>query len=350
MGLIKFYLALCVLFSHIGLKVFFPVLDAGMAVNCFFVISGFFISMGLNERYTYKRSNIMFYTSRFLRIWPLYVVSIVILAPWGVLSYQFDLINELPLITRIFIIFSNIFILGIDIPLHFSFLNGNIVNSAFGIDPNHNGVSYIFNLPAWSLSIELIFYGIAPFVVRSLKRSIIFFLIGLSYCLYFKYTNLGFAYSFRIDLLFLGAMFYFGLGILGYWLSRKYSNKEIPTLLALVSLIIFVGSAYMGFAGNFTNFMFVIMLAVFSRFLFDFTNESSTDKFFGDMAYPIYILQIPLSSMVRSLGYAEATAEQYFVVVISISILILFLFDRPIERFRINLRKKKFVPSNADAM
>jgi peptidoglycan/LPS O-acetylase OafA/YrhL len=45
---------------------------AGVAVECFYVISGFFISLVLNEKYTAPDDIWAFYGKRFLRIFSLY--------------------------------------------------------------------------------------------------------------------------------------------------------------------------------------------------------------------------------------------------------------------------------------
>ena len=52
-----------------------------------------------------------------------------------------------------------------------SAVDGHIKFSEYGNDPAHNGASTILNIPVWTLSIEIMFYLVAPFIVRSLKRS-----------------------------------------------------------------------------------------------------------------------------------------------------------------------------------
>src|SRR6185312_239643 len=74
-GTVRFLLALCVVVTHAkGSSIFGMTLFSGLtAVQCFYVISGFLITMVLNERADYAQlSN--FYLSRYLRLWPAYIV------------------------------------------------------------------------------------------------------------------------------------------------------------------------------------------------------------------------------------------------------------------------------------
>src|SRR5258707_11355721 len=74
MGTVRFLLALSVVVGHSGAKFFgVHLFDGASAVQCFYMISGFLITMVLNERKGY-RSLGNFYLSRFFRLWPVYIV------------------------------------------------------------------------------------------------------------------------------------------------------------------------------------------------------------------------------------------------------------------------------------
>ena len=75
MGVVRFLLALSVAVAHAtvlenaGLLFGVRFMSAVSAVQAFYVISGFLITMVLNERAAY--SNVVkFYLSRYLRLWP----------------------------------------------------------------------------------------------------------------------------------------------------------------------------------------------------------------------------------------------------------------------------------------
>src|SRR5580700_8718570 len=75
MGVVRFLLALCVVVTHApgGTILGVRLLNGIVAVQSFYVISGFLITMILNERKQYRKiSN--FYLSRYLRLWPVYII------------------------------------------------------------------------------------------------------------------------------------------------------------------------------------------------------------------------------------------------------------------------------------
>jgi len=75
MGTVRFLLALCVVVTHSpGSAILgFSLLNGITAVQCFYVISGFLITMVLNQRAEYQNLR-NFYLSRYLRLWPTYAV------------------------------------------------------------------------------------------------------------------------------------------------------------------------------------------------------------------------------------------------------------------------------------
>ena len=81
MGLLRLYLALCVIFTHDGVRqnsIPLIIYNGSQAVQIFFVISGFYMALILSEKY---RSPVEFYASRFIRIYLPYwtVLGIVVI-------------------------------------------------------------------------------------------------------------------------------------------------------------------------------------------------------------------------------------------------------------------------------
>ena len=69
MGLLRLILACSVVCGHAGAGVFFT--GPEVAVQTFYIISGFYIAMILDRTVAY-RSIWVFYFSRYLRLWPSY--------------------------------------------------------------------------------------------------------------------------------------------------------------------------------------------------------------------------------------------------------------------------------------
>lgn len=102
MGTLRFLLALCVVVTHApGSKIFgHSLLNGITAVQGFYVISGFLITMVLNTRAEYRDVS-QFYLSRYLRLWPAYAVvallTLVILKGSAFVS-AFDKLDALGLL------------------------------------------------------------------------------------------------------------------------------------------------------------------------------------------------------------------------------------------------------------
>src|SRR5262245_47535053 len=71
MGILRVYLALCVIATHTHSVFPWGMHDGRQAVQIFYIISGFYMEMVLSGRYASARD---FYLSRFLRIFPTYWV------------------------------------------------------------------------------------------------------------------------------------------------------------------------------------------------------------------------------------------------------------------------------------
>jgi len=71
-GSIRLLLALAVVFSH-ATACGISMVPGHVAVQAFFIVSGFYMSLILNEKYK-NCSVLVFYSNRFLRLFPTYVV------------------------------------------------------------------------------------------------------------------------------------------------------------------------------------------------------------------------------------------------------------------------------------
>jgi len=167
MGLLRTIFALSVVFSHLGIYTF---VGARNAVQIFYIISGFLISYILVEAKNY--SNVKnFYYNRILRIYPIYYFIVFIsLLIYPILNIKFFyIIKQTPIIANIFLIFSNIFIIGQDW-IMFSGIKNNIL--IFVTDFYKSEIILfegLFIQQAWTLGLEVTFYLIAPFILFNRK-------------------------------------------------------------------------------------------------------------------------------------------------------------------------------------
>jgi len=173
-GLLRLVLALSVLFTHVGssfLGVRF--FDGELAVDTFFMISGFYMALILSTRY--RGETRAFYFNRFLRLFPSYWILLGITGLswavyWSATGRQPNTLydwHHYPggWTAWIAAFFANAFIVGTD-ALYF------IRGGAYSY--------YLVIPPVWSVAVEISFYLFAPIIVRaSFFAQITLFLAGL---------------------------------------------------------------------------------------------------------------------------------------------------------------------------
>src|SRR5450759_4624800 len=91
MGIIRVLLALSVVAAHFGGIWNLRFVGGQVAVQSFYIISGFYMSLILNEKYVGKnKSYKLFITNRFLRLYPIYWLSLIHISEptrLGMISY-----------------------------------------------------------------------------------------------------------------------------------------------------------------------------------------------------------------------------------------------------------------------
>lgn len=352
MGLLRIFLAFGVLVEHANLYEtfhFFSIFKGGYEVPVFFMISGFYMAMVLNTKYEQSLyGNISFYVARYLRIWPTYIVVLIIfisLKPIGDIS-------NISLLFQYFIYAVAFLIIGYELLQWFAYnsTKTNIfpTDSTQITDNNITLDMLIYMRPMWSVSIELLFYAIAPYFVRSLKILIIFFFFFLiiHYLLIYNYPyHHPYVYRNSINYFYL-----FGLGSLMFFLYQKLKslNKEINiyvSILLFVLLINFQFSIYL--LRNYLEIdiriaqdMLFLLVAFCIPFLFDLSKKNITDKIIGDFSYPLYIVHWPILYFLREY---KGTEEWFFYAVVAsftAAILLEILVAKPMDIFRSYIAKK----------
>lgn len=333
MGILRVYLALSVVVFHFS---FGPESRLGaafappdVAVWCFFILSGFYISLGLNERYAGPGGNRAFYLGRVARLWPTYALSLLLLTAAADGRNFVATLRQLPFFDAAAAVVANAVIAGLDVFLHVAFIDGHIAFAEYGLDRRHNGAGLILNFPAWTLAIEVTFYLLAPFVVRNRWRVLAFLAMGLAWSLYFAYVRPDLQTRFRSDIYFPGTMAYFGLGMVAYGLYRTRGATAIAAhALAAAAL----ASAY--WAGLGTWPLAYGALALLCGTLFELTRGGAVDRFLGDLSYPIYILHYPIGKLVfRFMGDSQPAVPVLIATVATATAVVVWI-ERPIDRWR----------------
>src|SRR6266536_676035 len=292
MGIIRFLLALSVVLAHSGQR---GLVGAQVAVQLFYIISGFLISYILLNNRTYHQLK-WFYVNRFLRIFPAYYVVLLLalpmfLVPGGRLS-EF---GALPDNVRSFLLFSNIAIFGQDWVM-FSKVSGNAIEFAVNFRNTKPQLWHFLLVPqAWTLGLELTFYLIAPCIIRHKWLIGILFVGSLTARGLAMYCGFGNTdpwtyrfFPFEIALFLLGVISH---QLLLPWALQSVANARtqfIPVAVMLSMVGLCISYPILRVPGQTLLTFTLFSLAL--PFLFIFQIRFRLDSVIGELSYPIYIV------------------------------------------------------------
>ncbi len=346
MGVLRLLLALSVVIDHQseGALRFGP--GGELSVQCFYLISGYYISMVLDRTY---HSNALFWANRGLRLLPSYwtvaALSLILLPPYPADSWAKFL--SLPMIDRSYVAFSNVFLLGQDWLLFLGFRNGHLSLVRYFLDSDFPLYKLLVVPPAWSLGVELSFYLVAPFILRkgwTVVWSCLAFSVGLRVVLaMFGLKDDPWSYRF-----FPNELATFLAGSIAYRLYRIYQtglNKRLRLSNAITGAVwVFIACVGpLGLGGPYQRLLSLLVVGSTLPFLAVATRSNRLDRFLGDLSYPIYICHWLVMRLVN--GYMKlprltAKVALTVVVVLVVAVLLEFCIDRPVEKLRSLLRDR----------
>lgn len=325
-----------------------------LAVQSFFMVSGYLISFVLTGSRTYSKVW-RFFINRALRIFPLYwLVAFATLAFFlstsgsGGGTEFFNAIRQLPFAGTALITISNFLIFGQDQIMFLSVQNSMITYTG----DFWNSEVLIFKAllvpQAWSLGIELTFYILAPFILKNkyLLLGLFFGSLSLRALLVFYGFGLDDPWSYRF---FPTELALFLLGAISHqFISRRISKKLMSNtfvcagvLAAMILLIV----NYDIIADTIfpKGIVLFVSLSFALPFLFEFQSSSRVDTYLGHLSYPIYLWHIFVTSVLGWIGlqtdYAEINSPILVLAVSAILSLLTFEFlEKRIQLLRRAIR------------
>jgi peptidoglycan/LPS O-acetylase OafA/YrhL len=329
MGILRLLLSISVLINHTGPIFGYKLLEGKIAVQLFFIISGFYMAMILQEKYRHQKNAYwLFISNRLLKIYPLYWLILIVSLLF--LYYQNNLdtfLATIPLSDRIL---QNITIVG--------------TADYFSFSPQYYGGLYVFQ--AWTLGLELLFYFISPFLVLLSNQKILGFTL-LSLVVRFYVTHIYIFYPFQfIDRFFITEINFFLFGILAYRLYIALQRKNLFQTFA--KYIFFFALAFTllfqsiplpdVFRNNPLQWLYFGCMTICIPGIFFVTKNMKIDRFLGNLSYPMYISHALLIDVARVL-FPDQSHGSIFVLIM---VLIILFFSisadnfmlQPIDRFR----------------
>jgi peptidoglycan/LPS O-acetylase OafA/YrhL len=329
MGSLRLFLALSVAFGHFGIPLGFPTSD--IAVQSFYIISGFYMALVLNEKYG-PGSYWLFISNRLLRLWPTYIAVLVLSFA---VADNWRAIESLDGFSFAYFIASQILIVGQDL-YFFLFVNNGTL--AFTIHPVAvPGLLYTYApIPqAWTLGLEIYFYLLAPFFVRrgpvvitAMIAASLVLRMGLQWTFGFS----GEPWSYRF---FPSEIALFLAGALGYYAySARSDAQRTQMLLSVTAMLVFACLAINRWDGipRLASLSLLSAVIIGVPRLFELTRNIAWDKYLGELSYPLYICHFLFGWILLP----ETVPGVYLALFLSLatSVLLYHLVDRPFDRWR----------------
>jgi peptidoglycan/LPS O-acetylase OafA/YrhL len=325
----RFVAALMVFIHHFGTKVFpfnqfVYFFDSGnLAVSYFFVLSGFVLYI------SYDQSNISYadyFKRRVGRIVPVYLLALVLFIIVAFCFYDYKFSNNLV---------------------------RQIIYCALFLQAYFPQYALSLNSPAWTISVEMLFYILFPLFLFIEKRNTKFFvtitilLFIVSQFIHLRYYQGGIKLSEKVE----GYTFYhpfihmsqFLLGMIGGYLYKKMKNSDrkyklLPILLfcAIVLLIAFRPvyiSYHVGLLAP-LFMLFILSVAINDPKLLNIKGL----VFLGEISYGIYILQFPVYKFFDAVNtkYTHMPAQYFFYFSLTMLLLCAAIsytfFEKPLRR------------------
>lgn len=368
MGALRFLLALSVAYGHGGSFLGFPLVPGDTAVQTFFVVSGFYMALVLNEKYLAGPSSYsLFISNRFARLFPTYLAVLAATAIAGVAAASFG--TPLPFVegwrsigptefsTKLFLAASQLLIVGQDFYSFLTIKNGGLIAwPGFTTAPVQLfPISFIPQ--AWTLGIEISFYLIAPFLVRRSAVAIaalLFASLSLRLYIQFAFGFEGDPWSYRF---FPSELALFLAGALGYKVYRsRASNEPGSAQLALFAVaVVCVGLALLINRWNglsrAASVGFLVAASLSVPFLFSLTRRMEFDRHLGELSYPIYIchmLVIWIGGIALNGLTPFVTGAATMAGTLLLSVLLYLYVDTPVDRWRQRrFERRKIAKANA---
>jgi peptidoglycan/LPS O-acetylase OafA/YrhL len=200
--------------------------------------------------------------------------------------------------------------------------------------PSLHGFDFLFVAQAWTLGVELLFYCVAPFLVRSLGRIGLFFALSWIVRLtlaYFGYKLDPWSYRF-----FPSELAMFLMGSAGYQLYARLEPREdlmrrigIVALPLMVLMIVFLFK----FEMPLRTLMVTFATAACVPFVFALTKRNRFDRWIGELSYPVYIThELVRLALIDYRGSAHVVTMVWVTLLVSVSVML--CVEQPFERAR----------------
>lgn len=372
MGILRLYLALCVVGVHSGSIFPWATHDGHQAVQIFYLISGFYMQMVYGANYATPAE---FYASRFIRIFiPYWIILALTLA----LSLCSVLLHWQWIWTSVHPYFDAPFqhngVLGVllaglsNIILFFQdwvmFLSddvgrGLVFTSDFRTS-SYPLYKYLLIPQAWTVSVELTFYLLVPLFSGMRSRTLLAIAMAALMARIYAYEMLGWKndpweyrfFPFELSLFLLGMLSQRLYRVLPQQI-KNISLKSLGNYVLASALFIGIlagASKGVELIGTYTGYHYAVLIfyslwALAIPVLFCIFGEYKYDRFIGELSYPVYLSHLIVVSFVMAVQSKLALPATIVgplsgVLSVAFALLLYIYIFKPLDARRHSLAKK----------
>ncbi|WP_315386620.1 acyltransferase [uncultured Stenotrophomonas sp.] len=337
LGSFRFFLALCVVLFHLTGRI--PNLGQ-FAVECFYVISGYLVTMILARTYKFEFKS--FALNRFLRLYPsYYALALLTLFMWFTLPRMSEFHACWVWAGRVTDVIGNLLIWP------WTFFPDQPGNFKFRLIPS-----------TWSIAVEICCYFLLwAFAARSWRWTAATLLAAAAYHAYTFHAGMNPTTRYAPVS---AAMLAFCTGSLAFrasdlvvkhrpaWMTRTAAQPVLLLGAIFAFLVVWKGSTYDTSATSNPYYYGVIALAALVSLLFHGIRAQGTlgriDRWLGDLSYPVFLIHYPAGYLVwLAMGQPEAMrgwpiALWAIPVAIFLSAAVVQLVDVPLRKTRDRVR------------
>jgi peptidoglycan/LPS O-acetylase OafA/YrhL len=354
MGILRLLLAISVILAHQGSIFGIDMVGGQIAVQAFYIISGFYMSLVLNEKYIGKNNSYkLFLSNRLLRLLPIYwiVLILTIVASlyigftsngtyWAGLQQYYLYYKSVGFASMMYLVLTNIFLIGQDwiTFLGLNIQSGNLFFTSNFWHTDPQVYKFLIVPQAWTIGVEILFYLIAPFVVKRTPL-VVFTIILISLSIRIILVSVGLQndpWNYRF---FPNELMFFLLGNMSYRIYKFIESKEISRqlLLTIFILLFAITVLYTKIVIPYKMIWYFILFFLSIPFIFKFSRNFKWDSVIGDLSYPVYISHMLIAMFIHKLGSINSLVGSGFTVAIlsiAFSVLLNKFISKPIELYR----------------
>lgn len=323
-GSLRLVLALMVALAHVGVSVSGHHIGVP-AVVAFYLLSGYVVASLLAPGTPMAQRPLLFYGERALRLLPLYYFFTLLgMLAWRVAAPQPYIAVESPSMAQWL---ANLAIVPLDFFMFWPSLE-----------------ALVFVPPAWSLGLELQFYALAPWLVRSRTAMAAGMVATLAVQAAATWGAINSdVYGYR---LLCGTLFVF---LSGAWLYQWRNARTPGWPLVALWLAMAALAAGAGAAGRWgTPFLlevavgFLVALPLVA--LLSGLSRRRWDDAVGNLAYGVFLAHFPVMWLATRMGWLDEARRPlwlYLLLVVGCAVIAHYAVERPLVAWRHRLRRSR---------